>query len=351
MRDESRKLLSAIEEMITVGEQAGIRVEIFHFKNAFQPNWDTEIRKAIALINSARARGVEIAADMYPYIAGGTGLDATVPTWVFAGGEEAAIKILRDPAMRPRLKEEILSPESDRMVINAGGWQNIVLVNPQNPVYESYTGKNFDEIGAALGKDPADAAWDIMLEALPNRAMALYFLMSEMDVQTILRQPWVSVGSDAGAAAVLGEVDVLGLPHPRSYGTFPRIIAEYVRKEGVLTLEDAIRKMSSWPAARMHLLDRGLIVPGYWADVVVFDYDAIQDNSTWTEPLLTPTGIELVLVNGVAVAENGRHTGARPGQVLYGPGRKETGSPAPRPTSMPTTTSISAVTPTRPQSP
>lgn len=322
MRDESRKLLEAIEEMIAIGEAAGIPVEIFHLKNAFQPNWGTETVKAIALIEQARARGVEIAADQYPYIAGGTGIEATVPTWVFQQGMDEALRILRDPDMRDQLKAEVLSPDSDRLVIAAGNWKGIVLANPQNPEYARYVGRNFEEIGRALNKDPADAAWDIMLEALPNRAYAFYYLMSEDDVRTFLQQPWVSIGSDAGAAAVLGEVDDLGLPHPRSYGTFPRIIAKYVRDEGVLTLEDAIRKMTSWPARRMKLENRGLLAPGFWADVVVFDYDSIQDNATWTDAMQLPSGISQVLVNGVVVAENGRHTGQRPGKVLYGPGTR-----------------------------
>jgi N-acyl-D-amino-acid deacylase len=327
MRDESRKLIPAIEEMITVGETAGIRVEIFHFKNAFQPNWEKATPEVLALIEAARDRGVDIAADMYPYVAGGTGIDATVPTWVFAGGEEAALDILRDPARRETLKAEVQRPDSDRLVAAAGGWKNIVLANPYNEDFAGFVGQNFVDIGAALGKDPADAAWDIMLAALPKRAYALYFLMSEADVRTLLRQPWVSIGSDAGAAVTLGQVDDIGLPHPRAYGTFPRIIAEYVRGEGVLSLEDAVRKMTSWPASRMNLAERGLIAPGFWADVVIFDYDTLQDNATWTEPLLTPSGIDYVLVNGVVVAEHGRHTGLRPGQVLYGPGKSKATKP------------------------
>jgi len=328
MRDESRNLLSAINEMITVGESAGIPVEIFHIKNAFQANWGTGADEAIALIAAARSRGVEIAADQYPYIAGGTGIDATVPSWVFNQGLDKALEILRDPGMRAQLKAEIMHPDSDRLVVAVGGWKGIVLANPQVPEYQEHVGKNFEEIGQALNKDPADAAWDLMLQALPNRAYAFYYLMSEDDVRKFMQQPWVSIGSDAGAAAVLGEVDDLGLPHPRSYGTFPRIIARYVREEGVLSLEDAIRKMTSWPASRMKLQDRGLLAPGYWADVVIFDYDTIKDNATWEDAMQTPSGISHVLVNGVVVAADGRHTGQRPGKVLYGPGTVNRGIPA-----------------------
>jgi len=322
MRDESRKLLEAIGEMITVGEQAGIDVEIFHFKNAYAPNWDKEVHKAIDLINAARARGVNIAADQYPYVAGGTGIDATIPNWVFADGFEKALKNMQDADFRAKLKKEINDPKSDRMVANSGGWQNITLANAFNDKYAMYRGKNFVEIGKALDLEPADAAWNIMLEAVPNRAYALYFMMSETDVKTIMKQPWVSIGSDAGAAEVLGEIDDLGLPHPRSYGTFPRIIAKYVREDGVLTLEDAIRKMTSLPAARMKMADRGTIAVGKWADVVIFDYDTVQDNATWAKPLETPSGIDYVLVNGEVVAEHGKHTGKKPGKVIYGPGHK-----------------------------
>ncbi len=322
MRDESRKLLTAIEEMITVGKQAGINVEIFHFKNAFAPHWGKEVHKAIAMINTARERGINIAANQYPYVAGGTGIDATVPNHVFSNGYEQAIANLADPDLRAKLKKEIVDPDSDRMVVNSGGWQNVVLANAFNEKYQQYHGQNFIEIGTALGLDPADAAWNIMVEALPNRAYALYFMMSEKDVRTIMAQPWVSIGSDAGAAEVLGEVDGLGLPHPRSYGTFPRIIARYVRDEGVLTLEDAIRKMTTLPAKRMKFKDRGAIQKGQWADVVIFDYDNIQDNATWKEPLKTPSGIDYVMVNGVVVVEHGKHTGKKPGKVLYGPGYK-----------------------------
>ncbi len=322
MRDESRQLLGAIKEMITIGEQSGVDVEIFHFKNAFQPHWGTAISKAIDLIEDAQKRGVNIGADQYPYVAGGTGLDATVPTWVFANGEEEAAKVIADPVMRERMKKDILNPHSDRMVANAGGWKNVVLVNAQNPKYEHYHGKNFVQIGESLKRDPADAAWDIMLDALPERAYALYFMMSEQDVKTIMARPWVSIGSDAGAAEELGKVDDLGLPHPRSYGTFPRIIAKYVREDGVLTLEDAVRKMTSLPASRMKMQGRGVIAAGNWADVVVFDYAALQDRATWEEPFNTPTGIDYVLVNGELVVDHGKHTGQRPGKILYGPGYK-----------------------------
>lgn len=320
LRDESRHLLQAIDELITIGEQADIRVEIFHFKNAFSPNWGRAVHEAIERIESARARGVDIGANQYPYIAGGTGIDATVPSHVFANGRDAGMALLADPAERQQLKEEIADPQSDRMVMNAGGWQNIVLMSAFSNRYEPFQGMDFMQIGQALERDPADAAWDIMLEALPRRANALYFLMSEPDVQTILRQPWVSIGSDAGTSLVLGQPDDMALPHPRTYGTFPRIIARYVRDLGILSLPEAVRRMTSLPASRMSLQDRGVIEPGRWADVVIFDDRSIRDTATFEKPLQVPTGIEYVLVNGEIVVDHGRHTGARPGRVLYGPG-------------------------------
>ncbi|MEJ8566470.1 prolyl oligopeptidase family serine peptidase [Elongatibacter sediminis] len=320
LRDESRHLLEAIDELITVGEQAGIRVEIFHFKNAFAPNWGRTVHEAIERIEAARARGVDIGANQYPYIAGGTGIDATVPAYVFANGRDDGMALLADPVQRQRLKAEIADPRSDRMVMNAGGWQNIVLMSAFSERYEPFQGMDFVQIGRALERDPADAAWDIMLEALPRRANALYFLMSEPDVQTILRQPWVSIGSDAGTSLVLGRPDDMALPHPRTYGTFPRIIARYVRDLGLFGLPEAVRRMTSLPASRMSLEDRGVIEPGRWADVVIFDDRSIRDTATFEEPLRVPAGIDYVLVNGEIVVDHGRHTGARPGRVLYGPG-------------------------------
>lgn len=331
MRDESARLLDGIEEMIAVGEESGVDTHIFHLKNAYAPNWGTGASAAIELINSARARGVRIGADQYPYIAGGTGIDATVPTRIFVEGPAQAYEMLADPSVREQLKEEILDPSSSRLVIASGGWQNIVLANARNLKYEQFHGNNFQEIGEVLNLDPADAAWNIMLEAYTNlengshggRALAFYFMMSEDDVKTILQQPWVSIGSDAGAAEQPGEVDALGLPHPRSYGSFPRIIAKYVREDSVLSLQEAIRKMTSLPASDMKLIDRGTIAEGKWADVVIFDYDIIQDNATWENAMELPTGIDYVLVNGMVVVEEGKHNGNKPGKVIYGPGYRQ----------------------------
>lgn len=324
IRDEGRGLVDAVKEAIAVGEGGGLPVEIFHFKGAFEPGWGTLVKEAAAAIEAARGRGVDVAADLYPYTAGGTGLEATIPSWVFDGGPDSVRARIARPEVRARLKEELVTGHEGwwNIVEASGGWQNVVLVNARNPEYARYEGMDLAAIGAALGKDPADAAWDIVAAA-KGRVMAIYHMMSEDDVRWALQRPWTSIGSDAGAALEAGKPDVLGLPHPRSYGTFPRVLGRYVRDERVLTLPEAVRKMTSWPATRMRLEGRGLLREGFWADVVVFDLEHVRDRATYDEPLLFPEGIETVLVNGVVVIENGgRHTGARPGHVLYGPGKE-----------------------------
>ena len=319
LRDEGAQLLDAIDEAIAIGEQGGAKVEIFHIKAAYSPGWGTLMPQAIAKINAARARGVDIAADIYPYTAAGTGIDITVPNHLFAHGSQRAHELLRKPQVRAALKEELAAgsqPGWPNFVEAAGGWDHVVLANSFNPHYVRFHGQSFAAIGRALGKDPADAAWDILLAALPQRAVALYFMMDETDIETALKQPWVSIGTDAAAAAKLGQPDALGLPHPRAYGTFPRVIAEYVRNRHLLTLEEAVRKMTGWPAERMGLTDRGMIRVGWRADLVVFDYTQIRDTATWEDPNATPVGISEVIVNGKLAIHRGKYTGAKSGVVL-----------------------------------
>ncbi|MEG3144275.1 amidohydrolase family protein [Sphingomonas sp. RT2P30] len=319
MRDESQNLLSAIAEAVRIGEESGAKVEIFHMKAAYRPGWGKLMPQAVQAIAAARARGVDVAADMYVYTAGGTGIDITVPTWVWADGEAKGIERLKDPAVRARLKHEVAAgsmPGWSNLVEASGGWDHVTLANAFNPKYDRFAGQSFAAIGRALGQDPADAAWDIMLGALPHRAYALYFMIDERDIETALRQPWLSIGSDAGAAERLGQVDGLGLPHPRAYGNLARVLAEYWRKRGVLTLEDAVRKMTSWPAQRMGLSDRGLIREGMRADVLVFDPAKVQDNATYAQPVLVATGIDDVIVNGKLTLDEGRMTATRAGVVL-----------------------------------
>jgi N-acyl-D-amino-acid deacylase len=324
IRGEGAELLEAVGEAIAIGERAGIPVEIFHLKAAHEPGWGTLMAAAVKAIDAVRARGVEVAADVYPYTAGGTGLEATIPSWAHEGGVEALFDRLRDPGTRARLEQELLtgSPGWWNIVEASGGWHNVVLVNAQNRENAKYHAMNIADIAKALGKSEADTAWDLVLEGGGRRVMAIYHMMTETDVERAMQQVWTSIGSDAGAAVDTGAADLLGLPHPRSYGTFPRILARYVRERGTLTLEDAIRKMTSWPATRMRLEGRGLIKEGLWADVVVFDFDRIQDRATYEEPTRYPEGIDYVIVNGEVVIDGDRHTGARPGRVLYGPGRR-----------------------------
>ncbi len=319
MRDESAKLVPAIEEAIEIGEKGGVKVEIFHLKAAYAPEWGKLMPQAVAAINAARARGVDVAADLYPYTAGGTGLEITAPTWVWADGVEKGIARLRDPKQRERMKKDLAAgsmPGWSNLVHASGGWSNVRLANGFSAKYAQYHGQTFDKIGAALKRDPADAAWDILLEGLPNRSVALYFMINEKDIETALHQPWTSIGSDAAASVKLGGMDALGLPHPRAYGTFPRVIAEYVKRRPILSLEDAVRKMTGWPAQRMGLSDRGLIRDGMHADIVIFDLAKLDDVASWEKPTALPTGIDTVIVNGAVTIEGGKHTGARKGEVL-----------------------------------
>ncbi len=319
MRDESAKLVPAIEEAIEIGEKGGVKVEIYHLKNAYAPQWGKGMATAVAAIEAARARGVDVAADMYPYAAGGTGVEITVPNWVWADGVEKGLERLKDTEIRKKLKQQVAAgsmPDWSNLVEASGGWARIVLANAQSEKYAQFHGKNFAEIGKALGLDPADAAWDIVLNAYPKRSTALYFMMDEKDIETAMRQTWTSIGSDAGAAAKPGEIDDLGLPHPRSYGTFPRVIAEYVKRRPVLTLEDAVRKMTGWPAQRMGLSDRGLVRQGMRADVVIFDYETIDDVAGWTNPVDYPKGIDTVIVNGRVALDKGKLEDVRAGLVL-----------------------------------
>ena len=323
IRGEGKEVVQSVDEAITIGEKAGLPVEIFHLKAAYQPGWGKLMTEVGRHVEQARARGVDVAADLYLYTAGGTGLEAVIPSWAFDGGVEKLLERLKDPATRARLKKEIQtgSPGWWNIVEASGGWENIVLANAHNKDNAKFEGKSLAQIAKEMNKEPADVAFDLVSQG-HGRVLAIYHMMSEQDVETALRFPWTSIGSDSGAAVKLGQIDEIGLPHPRAYGNFPRLVARYVRDETVLSLPEAIRKMTSWPATRYRLADRGLIKEGCWADVVIFDYDKIQDRATYEQPLLTPVGVDYVLVNGQVVVDEGKHTGAKPGMVLYGPGRQ-----------------------------
>jgi N-acyl-D-amino-acid deacylase len=322
MRGEGKELVQSVDELIEIAENGGLPGEVFHFKAAYSPGWGKLMQEAGQHIDAARSRGVDVAADLYVYTAGGTGLEATIPSWAHEGGNDALIKRLGDPEMRARLKREIVtgSPGWWNIIEASGGWQNVILVNAQNPDNAKFQGRSIADIAKELSKDPADTAFDFVAQARTGRVLAIYHMMSEQDIVTALKFPWTSIGSDAGTALTPGGDDALGLAHPRSYGNFPRVIARYVRETHTLTLEDAIRKMTSWPATRMRIADRGLVREGMWADAVIFDYDKIQDRSSYEHPDVTPDGIDFVLVNGQVVIDHGKHTGVRPGKVLYGPG-------------------------------
>jgi len=324
IRGEGKELLESIDEAISIGEKGGLPVEIFHLKAAYQPGWGILMRQAGEKIEAARGRGLDVAADMYLYTAGGTGLSAVIPAWASEGGNEKLMERLKDPVTRTRLKNEIKtgSPGWWNVVEASGGWDHVVLANAGNKDNEKYQNKSIAEIAKELNKEPADAAFDLVLQA-NGRTGALYFMMGESDIETAVRFPWVSLGSDSAASLTTVDPNTVGSGHPRGYGNFPRLIAEFVRKRKVLTLSDAIRKMTSWPAARMHLASRGLIKEGCWADIVIFDFDKIQDQSTYEHPFVFPSGIDYVLVNGQVVIDHGKHTGAKPGMVIYGPGRQQ----------------------------
>ncbi len=322
IRGEGAEVVQSVRELITIAERAGMPGEVFHLKAAWQPGWGLLMDSVRVLVEAARARGVDVAANIYAYTAGGTGLEATIASWAFEGGNDSLRARLRNPQVRERLKREIEtgSPGWWNIVQAAGGWNGIVLANARNPANAKYHGMRIPDIAKAMGKSEADAAWDLVLEG-QGRVMAIYHMMSEPDVETALKFPWTSIGSDAGAALNATQGDDLGLPHPRAYGNHVRVISRYVKERNVLSLEEAIRKMTSWPATRMRLANRGSIKEGHWADVTIFDMNTIDDRATYEQPTLYPTGIEYVLVNGAVTIERGSHTGARAGKVLYGPGK------------------------------
>jgi len=320
VRDEGLGVLDAIGEAIEIGEKAGLPVEIFHLKVAHRAGWKTMLPKIDALVRAARARGVDVTADQYPYTASGTGLEACIPAWAAEGGAAERNKRLKDPAIRARIRNEMAhgAPGWFNRIDAVGSWKNIVIASMPPGGDQHYVGMSIDAIARERQQPPEDTVMDLVSQTTGGIS-ALYFMMSEDDVRTAMTYPWVSVGSDAAA----GSIDTAqGRGHPRQYGTFPRIIARYVREAKVLTLENAIRRMTSLPATKLHLGGRGVLTEGSFADLVIFDYERIEDTATYEAPHQYPKGIPYVLVNGQLVVDNGQHTGARPGRVIYGPGRK-----------------------------
>jgi N-acyl-D-amino-acid deacylase len=319
MRSEGNKLLEAIDELITISRDSGAPAEIYHFKQAGQPNWG-KLDAAIAKVNAARAGGQRITADMYTYTAGATGLDAAMPTWVQSGGLEAWIKRMKDPAVRARLVQEMRTPSNDweNLLLLSGSPDNVLLISFKNPKLKPLTGKTLAEVAKMRGKSPEETAMDLVIED-GSRVGTVYFIMSEDNVKREVGLPWMSFGSDEASEAPEG-VFLKSSSHPRAYGNFVRVLAEYVRKDRVATLPDAIRRLTSLPATNLGIRQRGSLKPGYYADVVVFDPATVQDHATFEKPKQLATGVDDVFINGVQVLKNGKHTGAKPGRFVRGPG-------------------------------
>jgi len=317
MRSEGDALLEAIDEAVEIGRRARLPVEIYHLKAAGRHNW-RKMPEAIARIEAARTSSLDVTADMYPYAASGTGLDSVLPPWLAAGGR--FFENLRDPAIRARVRAEVLAPSGGWEPLAHGiGPEGVMPLGFERPENLQYAGKRLDEIADMRGQHWIDAVMDLLI-AEEQRIGTVYFLLDEENVALGLRQPWVGISTDAGGLDPAWAA-LLGPTHPRAYGTYPRVLGKYVRADGVLMLEDAIRKMSGAVAARLGLRDRGLLRPGYAADVVVFDPATVGDRASFADPHQLSTGIRDVWVNGVRVLSGGRHTGATPGRVLSGPGR------------------------------
>jgi len=319
MRNESSGVLQAIDEALRIGREAHVPVEIWHLKVAGKDNWG-RMPEVVAKINQARAQGVDVTADTYAYPAWYNSLSAFIPQWAHDGGDDKLVERLKDPATRARIREELLTPSTawDNEWLEIPGPESILVGVVQNPKLLPLQGKRISEIAKLWSKDPMDALFDLLIEDHGYTGVAV-FGMSEPDVALCLQQPWVAINNDSSGTSpegLLGEEH----PHPRAYGTFPRILRKYVREEKKLSLEEAIRKFSALPAQRMRFTDRGVLKSGMWADIVVFDPATIHDLATFENPNQLSEGMEFVLVNGVPVIEDGKMTGRLPGKVLHGAG-------------------------------
>jgi dihydroorotase/N-acyl-D-amino-acid deacylase len=321
MRNEGNGVLKALDEAIQIGREAKIPVEVWHLKAAGKPNWG-RMPEIVAKIEAARASGIDISADTYAYPAWFNSFSAIVPPWAHDGGDAKMLERLKDPATRAKIRAEMEDPKSDwdNEWQEAPGPEAFLIAVVQNPKLLPLQGKRLTEVAQMWGKEPIDAAFDLLIED-QGFTMVAVFAMSEPDVAMALMQPWTSVDNDSQGTAPDG---LLGKehPHPRAYGTFPRVLRKYVREEKKLRLEEAIRKFSALPAQRMRLTDRGVLKQGMWADVVVFDPDKVTDKATFEEPNQLSVGMDYVLVNGVAVISDRKATDALPGKVLRGPGWK-----------------------------
>ena len=322
MRSEGDNIFSALEETIRIAREATIPAEIYHLKMGGQRNWN-KLDSVIAMIDRANQEGIRITTDMYTYTAGATGLDASMPTWLQEGGINEWIRRMRNPLLRKKALEEMRQPSDmwENLLLLAGTADNVLLVEFSNDSLKQFTGKTLREVADLVGKSPEETAMDLVC-ADSTRVGTVYFLMSEENVKRQIALPYMSFGSDAGAPATEGRF-LESSTHPRAYGNFARLLGKYVRDEKIISLEEAIRKLTSLPASNLNISDRGSLKPGYFADVVVFDPTKVQDHATFQNPHQYSTGVVHVFVNGVQVLENGNHTGARPGRIVRGPGWKE----------------------------
>ena len=319
LRSEGNSLFEAADELLAIAREAGVPAQIYHLKAAGEANWP-KLDALIAKVEAARAAGLRITADMYTYTAAATGLDASMPPWVQEGGYVEWASRLRDPAVRERVRREMSTPTNgwENLYLAAGSPEKVLLAGFKNPKLKPLTGKTLGAVAASRGTSPEDTAMDLVIED-GSRVSTVYFLMSEENVRKQLRLPWVSFDSDAASMAVQGAF-LKSNPHPRAYGNFARLLGKYARDEKVLSLQEAVRRLSSFPAETLRLDHRGALKPGYFADVVVFDPMRVQDHATFEKPHQYSTGMRHVFVNGVQVLKNGEHTGAKPGRVVRGPG-------------------------------
>src|SRR5881394_3239789 len=320
MRSEGNRLLEALDELIRISREAGIPAEVYHIKAAGQQNW-RKIDDLLSRIEAAQKEGLKITADMYTYTAGGTGLDASLPPWTEDGGYPALFKRLRDPATREKIKAEVQKPTGARenLYLDAGGPEHILLAEFRSERLKPLTGKTLAEVASTRGKDPIDTAMDLIAED-ESRIGTLYFIISEENVKRELGKPWISFGSDEASQAPESPFTKSN-PHPRAYGNFARVLGKYARDEKVLSMNDAIHRLSGLPATNLGLDHRGFLKEGMFADVVVFDPATITDHATFEKPHQYATGVKHVFVNGVQIIKNGEHTGAKPGRALWGRGK------------------------------
>ena len=319
MRSEGNRLLEAVDELITVARRARVPAEIYHLKAAGRANWG-KLDSVIARVERARAEGLRITADMYTYTAGATGLDAAMPPWVQEGGLEAWRRRLQDPAIRARVAREMRTPTNawENLYLAAGSPENVLLVGFKQDSLKPLTGKTLAEVARMRGTSLEETAMDLVVRD-DSRVGTVYFLMSEDNVRREIALPWMSFCSDAGSMTPEG-VFLKSSTHPRAYGNFARLLGKYVRDEHVITLQEAVRRLTSQPAENLKLRRRGSLRAGYYADVVVFEPDSIADHATFDRPHQFSTGVVHVFVNGVQVLRRGEHTGAKPGRVVRGPG-------------------------------